>query len=136
MRITDKVDILVRSVPLLLLVVLVVPTPSSPQSLTSSYGSCDPNPIRRDNEYTRTPYDDISYYECMSVTDTYDPNSTQVQSRQTCGYVKLVYYDRYSGKWTARNDRIRCTTRIYAKKEEGVTTPPDGWHPPLVLPRI
>lgn len=106
--------------------------PAYSQSLSTSLSTCEQKPFRRDNEYTRNPYDDVVYYNCVYVEDGYDPSRTTLQSRKTCEYTKLVYYDQYMNKWTSKIGMSQCRIKNYEKESNNRTVVPEGWHPPLI----
>jgi hypothetical protein len=117
----------------LMLMILSLPAVSKSQQLSTDYSQCNSSPTRRDNEHTRSPYDDIVYYNCVHVREMYRNDQSNIQSRETCQYTKMVYYDRYWKKWATRNHISGCSTKTYPKKEEKTTILPVGWHPPLNL---
>jgi hypothetical protein len=117
-----------------LLVVTGFPLPSSSQQLSTNIESCDSRPIRAENRHTETPYDDKIYYRCLSVRDIYRDDQSQIQLRETCEFIKVVYYDSYLKKWKSIEYPPSCSLKSYAKKEEKPSEVTNGWHAPLKIP--
>lgn len=107
------------------------PAQSESQTLTTGISSCEPNPYRLDNTYTKNPYDDIAYYKCYSIDDKYRTSETEVQSRKTCEYTKVVYYDPWMRSWTNTEISKACKARDYELNQKKDAIIPEGWHPPL-----
>ena len=116
---------------ILLFLLAGFPVKSESQMLTTGVSSCEPNPYRRDNAYTKYPYDEIIYYKCYSVNDMYMPGKASIQERETCEYTKVIYYDTWIRSWTNAEMSRTCKVKYYGLNQKKDAILPEGWHPPL-----
>ena len=112
-------------------VLIAIPLQTESQLLPLEASTCEPNPYRKDNEMTSSPYDNISYYRCLSIADEYKSNQTDIQSRRTCEYTKVVYYDTSMRSWTNAEMSKTCKVKSYELNQKRDAIIPEGWHPPL-----
>jgi hypothetical protein len=115
----------------ILSLLVALPIESKPQTMTTETASCNPEPFRVDNTFTRNPYDNIIYYQCTSIEDAYMLNKTEKQSRKTCDYIKMVYFDGWRRSWISAIYNSECKTKYYSSPKGEDTIIPEGWHPPL-----
>ncbi len=113
---------------------IAIPLQTESQILPSevSVSTCEPNPYRKDNGNTSSPYDNIAYYGCLSIADEYISNQANIKNRAICEYTKVVYYDTRIRSWTSEEMSKTCKVKYYGPKQEKDAIIPEGWHPPLI----
>ena len=111
---------------------IAIPLQTESQILQSQVSTCEPNPYRKDNGSTSSPYDNIAYYRCLSIVDKYISNQTNIQNRTICEYTKVVHYDTGIRSWTSQEMSKTCKIKYYGLKQEKDAIIPEGWHPPLL----
>ena len=116
----------------ILCMLIANPLQTKSQMLTTGISSCEQNPYRRENAYTENPYDDIIYYKCYSTEDSVISNETNNQSRKTCEYTRVVYYNTRMRSWNKEEIYKTCKVKKYELDQEKEPIIPEGWHPPFL----
>ena len=127
-KIKQSKKIIIKTI---LCMLIAIPLQTESQMLPLEVSTCEPNPYRKDNEFTSSPYDNIAYYRCLSIADEYISNQTNIQNRTICEYTKVVYYDTWIRSWTNAETSKTCKVKYYGLNQNKDAILPAGWHPPL-----